>query len=107
MTYSEINTMINSMGFDYNYYQYPENTAPDPPYILFYYPGRNDFQADGINYAKVTRLNIEFYSPEKNFEGEAAIEAVLDEYGLAYTKEEQYIDQEKMYETLYTMEVSL
>ena len=107
MTYAEISQMIDSMGFDYNYYQFPEGEAPEPPYILFYYPSRNDFQADGINYTKITQLNIEYYSAEKDFDGEAAIETVLDEHDLSYTKEEQYIEQEKMYEILYTMEVTL
>lgn len=107
MTYEQISTMIESMGFDYTYYQYPEGQAPDPPYILFYYPERSDFSADGINYTKITQLNIEFYSDEKNFDGEEAIETVLEEHGLFYTKEEQYIEQEHMYEILYVMEVTI
>ena len=107
MTYAEISEMIDSMGFEYNYYQYPEGEAPEPPYILFYYPSRNDFVADGINYSKITQLNIEFYSAEKDFDGEETIETVLEEYGLTYTKEEQYIEQEKMYEILYIMEVTI
>ena len=107
MTTAEISQMIDSMGFDYNYYQFPEKEAPEPPYILFYYPSSNNFAADGKVYTKITQLNIEFYSAEKDFDGEAAIETVLDEYGFIYEKEEQYIEQEKMYEILYTMEVTL
>ena len=105
MTYEEISTMISSIGYPYEYYQYPEGQAPSPPYILFYYPERNDFQADGKNYAKIVQLNIEFYTPEKSFTGEAAIEAVLDAYDMTYTTEEQYIESEHMYEVLYIMEV--
>ena len=107
MTYEEISTMISGMGFDYTYYQFPEGEAPDPPYILFYYPERNDFIADGINYQKIAQLALEFYSKEKDFDSEDIIEQALEEAGLAYTKEEQYIDSEHMYEVLYVMEVTI
>ena len=105
MTYKEISSMIESSELDFAYYQFPENEAPDLPYILFYYPERNDFQADSANYAKITQLNIELYTKEKDFETEEALEELLEEYGLTYDKEEQYINEEKMYEVLYTMEV--
>lgn len=107
MTYEEINTMISSIGLDYTYYQFPEGEAPDLPYVLFYYPERNDFQADGVNYAKVVQLNIELYTRNKDFTTEATLESVLDTYELSYSKEEQYIESEKMYEVLYIMEVML
>ncbi len=107
MTYEEIKEMIESIGLDFTYYQWDIGSAPELPYILFYYPERNDFLADGRNYLKITKLNIELYSDNKDFDNEEAIESVLDEYGLVYQKEEQYISEERMYEVLYTMEVNL
>lgn len=105
MTYDEIASMIESTELENAYYQYPEGEAPELPYILFYYPERDDFQADNKNYAKITQLNIELYTKEKDFEKEAAVEAILEANDLSYDKEEQYIESEKMYEVLYTMEV--
>ena len=105
MTYDEIASMIASTGLDCAYYQYPEGEAPELPYILFYYPERNDFQADSKNYAQIPQLNIELYTKEKDFEKEKLLEDILDANDLTYDKEEQYIDSEKMYEVLYTMEV--
>ena len=107
MTYEDINTMISGLGLSYTYYQFPEGEAPDLPYILFYYPSRDDFLADGTNYQKIVALNIELYTKEKDFDTEEALEAVLEENGLIYDKEEQYINEEHMYEVLYTMEVML
>lgn len=107
MTYKEIEQMINSIGLDFTYYQWDVGNAPALPYILFYYPERDDFHADDKNYLKITRLNIELYSDNKDFEHEAMIEAVLEENELVYEKEEQYIGEERMYETLYTMEVNI
>jgi len=107
MTYKEIKAMIESIGLPYNYYQWPGNTAPELPFLIFYYPGRNDFMADGINYQHITKLNIELYTDDKDFDSEAKIEEVLEENSIAYEKEEQYIYSERMYEVLYTMEVVL
>lgn len=105
MTYAEIASMIESTELENTYYQYPEGEAPELPYILFYYPERDDFQADNKNYAKITQLNIELYTKEKDFEKEEALEGILEANDLVYDKEEQYIESEKMYEVLYTMEV--
>lgn len=105
MTYAEIASMIESTGLKNAYYQYPEGEAPELPYILFYYPERNDFQADNKNYARIPQLNIELYTKEKDFDKEKLIEDLLDENDIPYDKEEQYIEKEKMYEVLYITEV--
>lgn len=105
MTFKDINTMIQSIGLPSNYYQWPVKKAPALPYILFYYPSREDFKADNTNYAKFTQLNIEFYSENKDFEMEAKIEEILEENDLYYDKEEQYIDTDEMYEVLYVINV--
>lgn len=107
MTYEEIATLIESIGLPYTYFQWDVGSAPELPYILFYYPERADFVADDKNYLKITRLNIELYSDNKDFANEALVESALETAGLVYTKEEQYISEERMYETLYTMEVNI
>lgn len=107
MTYEEISAMIERMGLPFNYYQWDEDQVPPLPYILFYYPERNDFRADDKSYCKITKLNLEFYSKEKDFENEEVIEGVLEEYGLIYTKTESFIDSERMYEVLYQTEVQI
>ena len=105
MTTQEISAMIDEMGYSNAYYQWPVSKAPALPYVLFYYPNRADFHADGKIYKKISALNIEFYSDNKDFDGENKIEAVLDEYGLIYAKNESYIDSEKMFLVLYETEV--
>lgn len=106
MTFMEINQMVESIGLPSSYYQWQiEAEVPDLPYILFYYPERVDFFADGKNYQKITKLNIELYSDNKDFVNEAKVEEILEQNGITYQKEEQYISDERMYEVLYTMEV--
>lgn len=105
MTTQKVQAMIEEMGYNNAYYQWPVRQAPEPPYVLFYYPNRDDFYADGKIYNKIASLNIEFYSAYKDFVGEEKIEAVLDKYDLNYTKNESYIDSEKMFLILYETEV--
>ena len=111
MNYVEIAAMAaaaaQAAGCPLTYYQWPVGKAPEPPYILFYYPYRDDFPADDRNFGKSTALRIELYTDEKDFVAEAAVEGVLEEYGMVYGKTESYIDDEHMFEILYDMEVMI
>lgn len=104
MTYKQIDTMVGLMGLPYAYYQFPE-TGQKPPFICWYLEGIDDVYADNANYQRIVNLTIEFYSDEKDFTNEAAIESQLTLSGLSYYKEESYIDTEKMHQTVYQMEV--
>ncbi len=105
MTYTEIASMIESIGLPYAYYQFPEGTGQAPPFVCFFYSDIDDVYADDSNYQRIVTLNIELYTSEKDFEHEAAIEQVLANNGLTYYKEENYINSEKMYQIAYEMEV--
>lgn len=107
MTREEVAQMIDTIGPPYAYYQFSENTAQPCPFICFYYAGSDDMSADNINYAKVERLIIELYTDEKDFEKEDRVAAVLNSYGLFFTKTETYIATERMYETIFESEVIL
>lgn len=105
MTYTEIATMVASMGFSYAYYSFPEAQAPALPYVLFYFPNTNNFNADDSVYQKVEALNIELYTSNKDYTSEAAVEAALAANGVPWEKSETYLTTENMYEVLYQMEV--
>lgn len=104
MTYQEVSNIIEGFGFPCAYYQFKE-TGQQPPFVCWFFTGINDLYADNINYQRIARLVIEFYTDEKDFEGETLIETALTGSGLSYTKAEDYIDSEKMHETVYEMEV--
>lgn len=103
MTYQEIYTMLEAIKLPVTYYEWPEGHAPDPPYLVFYYPGSNDFEADDRNYAKIRELVVELYTDEKDITTEELVEAALS--GMVYEREETYIDSERMFEVAYNMEV--
>ena len=105
MTYKEVATMVASIGLPYAYYQFPEGTSQTPPFICYFYTNTDDLYADDENYQRIPTLNIELYTSEKDFEKEAALEKILNDNGLTYYKEENYIDSESMWQIAYEMEV--
>ena len=104
MTYKEIAAMVKSIGLPYAYYQFPEGTGQGLPFVVFFYSEINDLYADETNYQRIAKLNIELYTEEKDFEKEATVEGILQNSGLTYYKEENYIDSEKMWQIAYEME---
>ncbi len=105
MTIPEINSMVESIGLPFNYYEFPEGTDQAPPYVVWFLSRDNDFMADDSNYCDIEQLNIEFYSDSKDFETEAQIESVLKANGFTYYKESSKIASENLYQTSYEMEV--
>lgn len=105
MTREDIADMIEEIGLPCAYYQFPEDTEQAPPFVVFFYANNDGFFADNSNYAKVEVLNVELYTAERDFEQEEAVEAVLDEYGFTYSKDPAYIDDERMWQIAYEMEV--
>lgn len=105
MTHQEVMTMLAEMNLPYAYDHFVEGESPDPPFLVFLYPGSNHFAADGKVYFKVNRLNIELYTDKKDVELEETVEAVLDRHGIFYGKSEVWIEFENLYEVLYQMEV--
>ena len=50
-------------------------------------------------------VDIELYSKNKDIASEEVIEEKLDEMKLPFEKDETYIESEKCYEVIYTVEV--
>ena len=105
MTYSEVSTMIASMGLDYAYNHFPNDTPKKPPFICFLYGNSNDMLADNKNYSPIRELSIELYTDNKDFTTEATIESTLDSYDLVYSKSETYLESELMYMVVYDTEI--
>jgi len=104
MSKTEIATMISGLNLPFTYDFFPNNAAPEPPYIVFNYPSINDFIADNSNYAKINVLNLELYCRVKDFDLEGQIESMLQGNGFVYTKEESYIRKENLYQITYVSE---
>jgi len=105
MTYEGVSEMISEVGIPYAYYQFEDGSGQQPPFIAFYYEGENDVRADNINYQPVRPLTIELYTDEKDFGLEMAVESLLTANDLAFSREETFIESEKMYMVTFKTEV--
>lgn len=105
MEHSEVMTMMGEMGLPFAYHHFAEGESPEPPFAVFYYPGDDNFAADGRVYFKINQLHIEIYTDVKDPELEQRVEAVLERHGIFYRKTEAWIGEEKLYEVLYQTEV--
>ena len=105
MTYDEITAMLEEAELPLAYDHFAEGESPDPPFLIFLFPRSNNFAADGRVYQKINVLHLELYTDRKQPDVEAQVEAVLDRHGIVYDKSEVWIEDERLYEVLYTTEV--
>lgn len=105
MTYTQIATMVGGIGLPFAYHHFPDGTGQDTPFICFYYPQSDDMLADNTNYQRINQLTVELYTDNKDFALEKQVETALNEAGLVWSKEEFYIDEERMYLASYITEV--
>lgn len=105
MSAEQIKNILSEVGLPYEYDHFTTHNWIEPPFLVWRIPESNNFIADGVAYTKIDALDIELYSNEKDWDNEKKIEDILEKYGIAYQKTEEYLDSEKMYEVLYEMEV--
>ena len=105
MTLEELAEMLEKTGFPFAYDHFAEVESPDPPFICYLLPGSDNFAADGRVYFRISEVRIELYTDRKDPGAEALVETVLDDAGIFYNKSEVWIQSEKLYEVLYSMEL--
>ena len=105
MTYDDICSLVEEIGLPYAYDHFAEGESPDPPFLVFLLPGTNNFMADGEVYEQVTEVSIELYTDLKMPPLERQVESVLKTYDIPWDKTEVWIEEEKMFEVRYELEV--
>ena len=105
MTFDEVSALAEETGLPVAYDHFAEGESPDPPFLVFLFPRSDNLFADGQVYMKIDVLHFELYTDRKQPDVEAQVEAVLNRHEIRYDKTEVWIEDEKLYEVLYTMEV--
>ena len=101
MTYDNVIEMLEEAGLPLAYDHFAEGESPDPPFLVFLFPGTDNVFADDTVYKKIDQLNIELYTDKKDPEIETTIEDILLSHEPPYEKSEVWMESEKMYEVLY------
>lgn len=105
MTYVQVAEMVASIGLPYAYYQFPNGTGQACPFICFFFDSSSDFAADNTNYQKIRPVSIELYTENKDFTLEQTVENVLNQNNLVYSREETYLDSERMYMVTFMTDI--
>ena len=103
MTLLEVAQMVASIGLPYRYSHFSE--TPQPPYVVFYYPSETDPHADNSNYINKRQLFIELFTNTKDEATEVSVESVLRQHGLSWYKQTDFLNDEKLFQTVYETEV--
>lgn len=103
MTRKEVADIIASAKFPWRYSHFSQ--TPAPPYVVYYFPSENDVHADDSNYVNRRQLFVELYTQRKDEAAEAVMEAALKEGGLTWYKQTDFLNDEKLFQTTYEMEV--
>ena len=105
MTTQEIAAMVESIGLPFAYYEFPENTEQEPPFVCFLLPQSEDVYADNENYVDKRILQIELYTDDKDYGLEKDVQNALKAHGLTYRRSEDHIKSERMWQVTYETEV--
>lgn len=105
MTYDDITNMLKGAGLPLAYDHFAEGESPEPPFLIFLFPGSDNMFADNGVYFKISQLNMELYTDKKDPELEEKLEDILTAHEIPWEKSEVWIDSEKMYEVLYQTEI--
>ena len=105
MTYDDITNMLKEAGLPLAYDHFAEGESPEPPFLIFLFPGSDNMYADNGVYFKISQLNMELYTDKKDPELEEKLEDILTAHEIPWEKSEVWIESEKMYEVLYQTEI--
>lgn len=102
----EIKTLLEGVtGFSRKvvYYEWPIGRAPALPYVCYFSPAEDTFGADNINYYSAPQLRVELYTRTRDLKTEALFEQAFRDAGLYYTKESEFITDERVQMTLFIL----
>ena len=108
MTQSELFTALKSLGMPVAYGEFistPKNPAPPPPFITYQFASDKDILADNQNYVDIGNYQIELYTGKKDPAKEKLIQDKLKELRLPYSKSEERIESEDLYQVIYQIQL--
>lgn len=104
MPLDELYTILSGV-FPTAYWSFPENEAPQMPYITYFEDSSNNFGADNHVYHHRKRISVELLTRVKTPSAESALEAALDNAFIYWEKTESHLDDEDAHEVIYSLEV--
>lgn len=104
MKQTALYTSLQTLGLPVTYGEFL--TPVTPPFIVYRFSYSNDVAADDFNCMEATNYQIELYTIKKNLTLESQIEALFKSLILPYRKFEFYIEEEKMRQIIYEIQLT-
>lgn len=101
----DLKAVLDSTGIPTVYYEYAENAAPDPPYLVYYEGKSVTFFADDEPYLTRTPIAVELYTTKKDPDLEQKVSSALTAAGLLFEKDQAFFDEEQLYEISFDTEI--
>lgn len=102
MSKADVKRMLKSCGIPCIHMAWPENSAPELPWAVFYLEEEWGFDADDTRFAKASDWCVELYQRTSDEGLETRLEqAIQDSFG-TYDKTEAWLDSENAIATTYT-----
>lgn len=107
MNIKALKTVLDSTGLPVAYHSFKSEglEVKQPPYIIYYLKNSDNIGADNKVYHKQNHYNVELYTNKKDINTEQKLEDAFDKASIFYDKTESYIEEEKMFEILYEIEI--
>ena len=104
MTQAELFTALKSLGLPVAYGSF--TTVTLPPFITYQFASNDDLFADNKNAIDAGNFQVELYTATKDLAREKLVQDKLKSLSLPYQKLETWIDEEKMYQILYEIQLT-
>lgn len=91
--------LLNTLGLNVAYDHFLAKT--EPPFLLYRFVGNNPFLADDCNYINENNYIIDLVTEYKDTALEQTLEQLLTDNHIPFTKSEDYIESERIYQIRY------
>lgn len=103
MTLEALKTLLDGTLIPVSYSSVPLEEATKRPYICFAQDSVNNFPADGIAYYTRKVVSVRLYTDTRDETSEGKVETALKD--MYWSKSIEYLDDQKIYEITYEIEV--
>ena len=103
MMQSEIFQALKTLGLPVSYHHFEGKVHP--PFLVYFRASDDNIASDFSVHGKFRTYTIELYMKKKDLVIEKRIEMLLGNLDSDYETMENYIDEEKMYQVVYKIEI--
>lgn len=103
MTQAELYQALKSIGYPVAYGSFSSEVSP--PFITYQFVYSSDLIAENQNYIEISNFQVELYTSKKDMAAEKRVQDKLKELGLPYRKLENWLDDEKLYQVIYEIQL--